>query len=117
MAENNTLTIGQTVFWYRNYGTLNRPLQSGEITSIGRRWAKVGNALRFDRHTLYSDIGGSGRVWLSKEEHDQEAAKTEELTRIKQYFSDYTAARSLSLNQLREIASIIWPECPRGGEP
>jgi hypothetical protein len=116
MAENNTLTIGQTVFWYRPYGP-NRPLQSGEITSIGRRWVKVGNVLRFDRHTLYADIGGSARIWLSKEEHDEETAKTKELTRIKHYFSDYTAPRSLSLNQLREIASIIWPECPRGTEP
>jgi hypothetical protein len=76
------IAVGQTVFYQAAERRYRRPdapeLEEHQVQKVGRKWIEFGGqwfSRRFDKTTMRTDGWPRGRVWLSREDYEDETAR------------------------------------------
>lgn len=116
MTTIDDLKTGQIVYikWIRR-----AELEAATVDKVGRKWVAIGrNRLELGKRDLYAGKGISlGRVYLSREEYENEQKDDLAWREIRGYFSQWSKPAELTWPRLQSIAEIIGVALPGFGEP
>jgi hypothetical protein len=111
MTNKDKIKVGQTVWVVKPQHRGSATIEEGVVYKCGTKYFFTGSerwGIKFDYKTLreVTEYSYAARVYLAKEEYDNEQEYLELYHKIRKEFDGYRTSR-LTLQQLREINKII----------
>ena len=102
--KNNKVIVGQKVYLFDG--------EELAVTKVGRKYFFTNDARKFDLEELIEvkDWGGYERVFLTKEDLDNEKLRISLSNTCRSQFGTYGYSKNLTLEQLQRIVNILKEE-------
>lgn len=105
-------SVGQTIYYARvkQYPRGEIDLIPEVITAIGRKWATIGRAGRFDMQTRMVDGGGyssPGRIYLSVEEYETRVANAKAWAALERAIRYKSLPPGISAEAIERAAELL----------
>ena len=101
---------GQVLWYVPRDGRNARELK---VTSVGRKWARLGPVYRVGLDSTHVDGGdycSPGRLYLSKEAHEQDTLRCHLWSQVRQATDCvYTPPAHLSTDTIQQVAALLNP--------
>lgn len=104
-------SVGQTIYYARvkHYPRGEIDLTPEVITAIGRKWAAIGRAGRFDMQTRMVDGSGNspGRIYLSVEEYETRIANAKAWAALERAIRYKSLPPGISAEAIEQAAELL----------
>jgi hypothetical protein len=113
----HNIEVGQVVY-ARHHQPRNHAIVSWFVKSVGKRWVVLDDGrTRFDRETLLIENSGGGnveRVWLSREDYDEEIGRARAFWKLRAALDGSASIKNFTRAQLENALRAIGLE-PEAG--